>query len=198
MKFQPLLATAAVIGALAAPTIAFAADDGKPVVTKSPGKATATQTRSVTATVTEVDVAKRTLTVKGPDGQLHPMAAGPEVRNLDKVKVGDSMVVRYRESLSLTLKKDGKELPGATGGVAVARAASGAQPAGGVMGGVEIIANVTAMDDKTQIVTLKGAERTVEMHVKDPAQYKLIKVGDQIQAVYTQELAIAIEPAKKK
>jgi len=39
------------------------------------------------------------------------------------------------------------------------------------------------------------------LHVRDPEQLKLIKVGDQIQAVYTQALAIGVTKAaasKKK
>jgi Cu/Ag efflux protein CusF len=63
---------------------------------------------------------------------------------------------------------------------------------------MEVTANVTAVDAKTQTVTLKGPKRTVDLKVPDPGQFKLIKVGDQIQAVYTEALALAVEPAPKK
>jgi Cu/Ag efflux protein CusF len=46
-------------------------------------------------------------------------------------------------------------------------------------------------------VTLKGPNQTVDLKVRDPAQLKLIKVGDQIQAVYTEAVAVGVEPAKK-
>jgi Cu/Ag efflux protein CusF len=45
------------------------------------------------------------------------------------------------------------------------------------------------------MVTLKGPKQTVDLYVADPAQLKLIKVGDQIEAVYQQALAVAVEPA---
>ena len=51
---------------------------------------------------------------------------------------------------------------------------------------VEVTADVIAVNTKTKMVTLKGPKQTVDLKVQDPGQLKLIKVGDQIQAVYTQ------------
>src|SRR6478736_594019 len=98
MKFPTLLACAALFAAMASPV--FAKDEMQ--VTSSPGKATAARERSVVATVTEVDAAKGTVTLKGPKGQLLPLKVGPEVRNLGQVAVGDKVNVKYLESLSLT------------------------------------------------------------------------------------------------
>jgi Cu/Ag efflux protein CusF len=44
-------------------------------------------------------------------------------------------------------------------------------------------------------VTLRGPKQTVDLRVNDPEQLKLIKVGDQIEAVYAQALALSVEPA---
>ena len=65
---------------------------------------------------------------------------------------------------------------------------------------VEVTADVIAVDAKTQTLTLKGPKQTVELKVPDPAQFKMVKVGDQIQAVYTEALALSVEtaPAAKK
>ena len=54
-----------------------------------------------------------------------------------------------------------------------------------------------AVDRKTQMVTLRGPKQEVDLYVSDPAQLKLIKVGDQIEAEYTQAVAITVEAAKK-
>ena len=40
-------------------------------------------------------------------GNVVDVNAGPEVRNFDQIKVGDLLVVRYMESLTLELKKGG-------------------------------------------------------------------------------------------
>ena len=62
---------------------------------------------------------------------------------------------------------------------------------------VTVIADVTAVNANTNTVTLKGPERVVDLKVRDPEQFKLIKVGDQIEAVYSEGLAVSVEPAKK-
>ena len=63
---------------------------------------------------------------------------------------------------------------------------------------VTVIADVVAVDAKTHQVTLKGPNRTVDLYVEDPAQLKLIKVGDQVEAVYTQAVAVTVEPVAAK
>lgn len=194
-KAATLLACAALFGALVAP--AWAEGD-KPKVTRSPGKVEAVRSHTLVATVTEVDAAKGTVTLKGPKGNELPLKAGPDVRNLGQVAVGDQVTVKYVEALSLALKKDGKDLPGATATSAAGRAPAGALPAGAVAEQVQVTADVVAVDGKNGIVTLKGPQQVVEMRVQDPEQLKLIKVGDQIQATYTQAVALKVEPAKKK
>jgi len=197
MKLASTLATAALLGLVAVPTLSLAKDAPQTTVSSSPGKVSATRTHTLKATVTAIDVAKREVTLKGAKGDPVPMTVGPEVRNLDKIKVGDAIVVRYKENLSLSLKKDGKELVAANETVGAARAPVGAAPGAAAAQQIEVTADVIAMDPKTQIVTVKGPQRTVDLVVQDPAQFKLIKVGDQIQAVYTQALALSVEPAKK-
>ena len=125
------------------------------------------------------------------------MTAGPDVRNFDQIKVGDMVTTRYFESRSLTLKKDGKELRSSTETSAAARAPAGERPDGAVAKQTEVTANVTAVNAKTQTVTLKGPKQTIDLRVPDVNQFKLIKVGDQIQAVYIEALAVSVEPAKK-
>ena len=138
------------------------------------------------------------MTLKGPNGHVVPLTVGPEVRNLDQVKVGDKVRVRYGEALSLTLKKEGKEVPSAKSASETMRAPVGATPGGAVGEQVTVIANVIAVDTKTHQVTLKGPNRTVDLYVEDPEQLKLIKVGDQIEAVYTQAVAVTVEPVAAK
>ncbi len=62
---------------------------------------------------------------------------------------------------------------------------------------VTIIADVIAVDSKKQTVTLRGPSRVVDLKVRDPNQLKLVKVGDQVEATYTEAMAIAVEPAPK-
>jgi Cu/Ag efflux protein CusF len=199
MKQKSLLVVAALLGALSTSAFAQNADPNTTVVKESsPGKVTMAGATKITATVEAIDQQTREVTLKGPKGKLHTLTAGPDVRNLDQVKVGDKVVVRYLEALSLTLKKDGKELRSKTETSGGKRAAAGEKPGAAAAQQVEVTADVVAVNAKTQTVTLKGPNQTVDLKVRDPAQFKLIKVGDQIQAVYTQALALSVEPAPAK
>jgi Cu/Ag efflux protein CusF len=106
-------------------------------------------------------------------------------------------VVRYIEALSLTLKKNGKELRARKDSSDAARAAAGQKPGGAVARQVEVTADVIAVNSKTHMVTLRGPEHMVDLNVPDPGQLKLIKVGDQVEAVYTEALAVSVEPVAK-
>ena len=48
---------------------------------------------------------------------------------------------------------------------------------------------------KNQTVTLRGPKQTVTLKVLDPAQFKNITAGDQVEATYTEALALAVKPA---
>jgi Cu/Ag efflux protein CusF len=199
MNKSTCLAVTVLAAALCGP--AFAQDKNAPDVkvarTATPGQASVVGTAKMTATVEAIDVATRHVTLKGPKGNTMTLAVGPEVKNLDKVKVGDRVVARYVEALTLTLKKDGKELPGKKESADAVRAQAGEPAGAGVARRVEITADVTAVNAKKHIVTLKGPERVLELYVEDLEQLKLIKVGDQIQAVYTEALALGVEPVRK-
>ena len=73
----------------------------------APGKVAAVSTAEIVATVERVDAARRTVSLKGPRGNVVTMDVGEEVRNLPQVKVGDRVVVTYARALALELKKGG-------------------------------------------------------------------------------------------
>jgi Cu/Ag efflux protein CusF len=191
-----ILLLATVLGALSLPALAQKSADDNSTMTKetSPGKGTLTQTHKIVATVEEVDAAKGHVTLKGPKGNIVALAVGPEVRNLAQVKVGDKVVVRYAEALSLTLKKGGKELPSSKHSSDAVRSEPGARPGGAAAEHVTVTADVIGVDAKTHTVRLRGPQQTVDLYVEDPEQLKLIKVGDQIEAEYTQAVALTVEP----
>jgi hypothetical protein len=63
---------------------------------------------------------------------------------------------------------------------------------------VTIVADVVDINPATQTITLRGPQRTVELKVRDPEQFKLIAKGDQVEATYTEAVAIEVTPAAKK
>jgi len=182
---------------LAAVTLPAAAQTGAAVVAKEPGKVGVAETVKLTATISAIDAATRAVTLKGPQGKEVTLTAGEQVKNFAQLKVGDQVNLEYVEALTLELKKGSTAPVSRTEKAGAAGAKPGERPAG--MGGrqVTIVAEVVDINAQTQVVTLKGPQRTVELKVKDPAQFKLIAKGDRVEATYTEAVAVVVEPAKK-
>ena len=166
------------------------------MVATAPGKAAAAEVVKIAATVTAIDKATRAVTLKGPKGNEMSVTAGPEVKNFDQIKVGDQVTLEYVEALSLQLKKGGGLPVARTEQAGAAAAKPGEKPAGAVGRQVTVVADVVEVNEQNKVVTLKGPQRTVELKVNDPEQLKLIKKGDQVEATFTEAMAIAVTPAK--
>ncbi len=167
-------------------------------VTSSPGKVGVAQTVEVSATITAIDKATRGITLKGPKGNEVTVVASAEVKNFDQLKVGDTVQMKYAEALVFELKKGGGMKVEKTEKAGAMGAKPGETAAGVVGRQVTVVGDVMRVDPATQTVTVKGPQRTVDLKVRDPEQFKLIAVGDQIQATYTEALALAVTPAKPK
>jgi hypothetical protein len=168
---------------------------GATIVATAPGKGVAERAAQITASVEAVDSAKRTVTLKGPAGDIVTLPVGPEVQNFDQIRVGDLMVVRYLDSLALELKKRGTAKRERTERDVTERARPGERPAAVETHEVHVVADVIALDPRRQTVTLRGPTRVVDLRVHDPAQFKLVAIGDQVEATYTEAVAISVEPA---
>jgi hypothetical protein len=189
---RTMFASTLVAAALAASPVF--AQTGAVVTGKAPGKVAMAQTVKATVTITAIDAATRAVTLKGPKGNEMVVTAGPEVKNFAQLKVGDQVNVEYVESLALELKKGGGAPVAATVKEGAAGAKPGERPAGIMGRQVTVVADVIDVNAETQMVTLKGPQRTIEVKARDPEQFKLIKKGDQIQATYTEAMAIAVAP----
>ena len=182
---------------LAALVLPASAQTGAAVVGKGPGVAGAAQTVKMTATISKIDAATRAVTLKGPEGREVTLTAGDEVKNFAQMKVGDVVNVEYVEALTIELKKGSTAPVARTEQAAAGAAKPGEKPAGMVGRQVTVTAEVVDVNPKTQVVTLRGPQRTVELKVRDPEQFKRVAKGDRVEATYTEAMAIAVEPARK-
>lgn len=79
-----------------------------------------------------------------------------------------------------------------------AAATAGEKP-GAVAGRkVTVVGDVIDVNATTQVVTVRGPQRTVELSVEDPEQFTRIAKGDQIEATYVEAIAVGVRPAAKK
>jgi hypothetical protein len=197
---KTLIFLAALAASLALPAAAQKPDvTGGTVVASEPGKAAAVRTVKITAEVVAIDKASRTVTLKGPKGNVVDVVAGDDVKNFDQIKVGDFVVVNFLQSLSLELQKTKSGATGITTQSAAVTAKPGERPAAAAGHQVTAIAKVTAVDKKAKTITLKGPRgNSVALDVQNPDQFKVVKVGDEVLVTYTEAVAISVEAAPKK
>jgi hypothetical protein len=173
-----------------------------PHATAHKPKVTHSSSKTVRATVEAVDQTTRMVTLKGEDGSTTTFKAGPEVRNLAQVKVGDEVIAQYQEALAVFVSKPGETgspLPPPVSGEETSRAELGQKPSASVVKGKTITATVEAVDVATGHITLKGPEgNIVTVKAKDPKNLEGVNPGDRITAQYTEALAIAVQPAGPK
>jgi hypothetical protein len=72
-----------------------------------PGGMAARQS-TVTATVSAIDKKKGTISLKGPEGKT-VIAKAEDPKNLDKVNVGDELMITYTEALAISVEKAKKK-----------------------------------------------------------------------------------------
>ena len=149
-------------------------------------------------TVTAVDAAKRSLTVKGQRGQF-TFRVDPKVANLDQVNPGEKVRVEYVAAIAMTLERGGSEAARRKAEAkAQARAQAGGNASAASVRPVTIVTTVLALDRNASSIRLKGpAGREVDFVVRDKADLSGVRVGDQIVAVVYEAVAVEVVPAAK-
>jgi hypothetical protein len=168
----------------------------------------------VTARVDAIDKKKRLVTITGPLGHTVVVRAGPEVKNLDRVKAGDDIVVSYYEEVAVIVRKydgppktdgqgfvqaeeEGMDLDPPTVEVdeAAAVAPQGAKPGAAAAETVTVTTTVEAVDYNNRVVTLKGPNGTVRKVRVGSAVQNLneIKPGDTVTLQVTEAVAVNVQ-----
>jgi hypothetical protein len=154
------------------------------------------QAVQVTARVQAIDYTTRVVTLRGPEGNVFEIHAGPEVKNLAQVHVGDDVVVSYYESLAITAHKPGEKEPVIETTVETSRAKLGETPAASDVQRTTVVATVVGINRAEGTVTVKGPRgKTVTVAARDPKRLERLAIGDLIELVYTEALAISVEKA---
>lgn len=187
---------------LAIPAVGFAQapPQSAAMVATAPGEVAAADAVQFQGKVKSIDKATRNVVLVGAQGKEFTIPAGPEVKNFDQIKVGDLVTLTYVQALALDLHKsvNGGKLGQPIVKEEAVRAAPGSKPAGAIERTVSLTANITKVDMKTQMVTLKGPNRTVEVKVKDLEMLKKLKVDDQVDATFTEAIAMQVTAAPTK
>lgn len=155
------------------------------------------ETVKAQAKVVSVNKKTREIKLKMEDGEETSMIAGPEVRNFDQIKKGDTLTVSYMESLVWQIKR-GSDAPVMVNETTdMNRSAIGQKPGMTVTNQVKVVGAITKVNTKDQTITLKGPSRSVVLKVPKDDVFKRMKVGDKIEATFTEAVALSVETIKK-
>ena len=151
------------------------------------------------ATVTAVNPKTREITLRDNTGEVTTIVAGEEVRNFPQIKVGDILRVRMLQSLLMEVRPHNALVTRTEVEEGVALAPKGGQPGMATGRRITTVVTIQALDMKKDFVkfTLPNGEvRTTT--AKTSAGKELLhtlKVGDQVDVVFTDAVGISLEPA---
>jgi len=149
-----------------------------------------------TATVEAVNPSSRYLTLKGPEGNLISVRAGERIENLDKVKPGDQVDIKYYRSVAVdVVASEGDEsaperqrsistAPGAAPGTASRQMTS--------------IVEILVVDPYKKAIAFRDPEGNWrEVSVNDPGLRHYLddlKEGDTVKVTFTDAVAVSLAP----
>ena len=164
--------------------------------TKTPKPIVVKDKVTIKATVEAIDMANRTVTLKGPKGDLVTLLVDESVDRFNQVKVGDHITAEYFESVALELVKAGT--PAAPDSVTAAVGAmAGKKPGGAMVAQTTMTVTVEAIDPAIPAVTVRTADGNVQsFRVHHKERLKDVGVGDKIMITQTDALMIAVEAPK--
>jgi len=196
-RISVLIATALITAPLAA--IAQNAPQAVVAAASVPGKAAVGEAVQIQGKVKSISKANRSVIVSGPQGKAVLFNLGDDVRNIEQIRVGDLVTLTYAQALALELHKVANNgIRERVESEQSVRTPLGDKPAGAIQKTVRIVANVVAINPKAQTVTLRGAKRTVELAVNDPAMLKEIQVGNQVEATYVEAVVLEVTAGGSK
>ena len=142
------------------PMVSAQSAEAVAVAASAPGARAGAVEIEIRARVVEIDKADRTVTLRGPKGNIVTVDVPPSVKNFAQMSVGDDVVVRHLEAVVAVLEPMSKR----TGirerieTTEVAKAPAGGMPGFAEMRTVEVLAIIQSINQKKNQVTLRGVD----------------------------------------
>jgi len=182
------------LGALALPLLASC---------RSPS-VEAEQTSTMNAIVETVDPVSRELLLRSGGGEqsgaLRSMVVSPRVQRLGQVRPGDRVTVRFYQALAAQAVAPSSSTSPPFDGVTVDRRETAGRPGGEITRVRRGRVTITAVDPATNSVSFIGPNnvpRTVVAQNPEVQSFvRRLRVGDQVDLVYEEALAVSIEPMR--
>ena len=160
-----------------------------------PAREEISEETSATATVVAVDPATRVITLRDTSGTWS-VKAGPEVQNFAEIAPGDSVTVRYRESLAVALAPPGTSPAAPATTIVAGTAAPGTRPAAAVGSQTTMTVRIESVDTRNNIVVYTPASGGLRaLRVRTPEGQRFIRglsAGDSVDISFTEAMAVAV------
>jgi hypothetical protein len=152
------------------------------------------RSETVNAVVDAIDQRTREVVLTDSDGDTHMFPAGPDVRNLDQVEVGDHVTAAYHEEINVSLRDTKGAEPGSAYAEEVAGAPAGSKPEGKIVTKTVINAIVVAIDLEDNTFKLRFPDEVVEeFTAENPENLSKAAIGDLVVITVNQSLDILVE-----
>jgi hypothetical protein len=145
-----------------------------------------------TAVISQINPTDRLVTFKNDAGIEYVVWAGPDIARFNELKVGDRVNFTYYESTVYQLRKPG-DPPLSRQSTTSATGTGGTLPGGTKATQTMKTVRVTAVDANVGTITVQDAGRTITRVADNKANLNGVKVGDQIDIVYTEALLASVE-----
>ena len=158
-------------------------------------RTTSQETFVASVRIEKIDKSTRFLDVRSDAGTTFTVSVAPEVKIFDELKVGDTISVRYVESVVVAVRP-GAKLQGATDTTAAAQRGT-PSGRGDVVQQTKTIVTIERVDVAKRLVVYRTAEnQSLTRRVADPKLLDGLKAGDVVEVTFTRERAIEIKKGK--
>jgi len=152
---------------------------------------------TIEAVITDIDLETRQVTVEGANGQPITMTASEQVVKLEDVNVGDTIVATYFTSLESELREPTQEEL-AEPWVVLADAAKSEGDEKPAIGGARMIRAVCTIEGMNRVLgTVTIMDPRGKLHLigdVEPEKMEGVTLGQTVVMVYTEALAVTLEP----
>jgi hypothetical protein len=175
---------------------AASAQSGQATGASPPGNLEAVRSITVITVhgkIAEVDKANKQVVLEGPEGKKVTLRVNNPY-NLKAAKVGESVVTRFYEVVTVRKKKPDEVVPSASLKEGIATAKPGGVPGAVAEQQASVLVSVAAIDEANGTVTIKAPDGTVEkVKARDPKNLKQLKVGDDLVVTLDRAIAISLD-----
>ena len=155
---------------------------------------TRTEAIEMTATIEAIDKDLRLVTLKDKDGVLDTVYAGPEVKRFNELKVGDTITMRYYESIAFVIRKPGQAASAPASTDTKVTRGTGSRPSGTVSKQETATVTIKAIDAKVPSVTVLTEDgRTASFRVDNKKHLEGVAVGDKVEVTYTKAAMVSVK-----